>query len=170
MLKCRKQRTYHLVSTRQNLRSNTSFEMTYVRDTLLALSICSGSDHPELPQMIQANSDFQYWASPNNLVIHRMIWTQTGLTGLVDRSDRSGPDQCTWAFWSKKWCHGLLFERLSHLKHRFGYIKVTVSFISKISKLENYLWALTKLVNESPHILYWIKCLITKISKILGTD
>jgi len=48
----------------------------------------------------------------------------------------------------------LLFGDLSHLKHRFGYIKVTVSFISKISMLENYLCALTKLVNESPHILY----------------
>ena len=89
-MKCRKQRTCHLLSTRQILKSNTPFEMTYKRDTHFARSFCSGSDHPELPRMIQANSVFQYWASPNDLVPHRMIWTQTGLTGVVDRSDRSG--------------------------------------------------------------------------------
>jgi len=85
MMKCRKQRTYHLLSTRQNLRSNASFKMTYVRDTPLALSFCTGSDHPELPRMIRANSDFQHWASPDDLD--------------PDRSDRSGG--LVWPVWPK---------------------------------------------------------------------
>ena len=154
MMKCKKHRTYHLLSTRQNLRSNASFEMTYVRDTPLALSFCIGSDHPELPRMIRAISDFQHWASPDDPAQHRMIWTQTGPTGL---EDRSSPELFNCTFQSEKWCYGLLFEELSHLKHKYGYIKVTVSIASTISIPVNYLCALTKFVNESPHILYWIK-------------
>ena len=164
MMKCRKHMTYYLLSTRQNLRSNASIEMTYVRDTPLAPSFCSGSDHPELPRMIQANSVFQYWASPNNLVVQRMIWTQIGL------EDRSGPELFNRTFQSEKWCYGLLFEELSHLKHKYGYIKVTVSIASTISILVNYLCALTKFINESPHIPYRIKCLLAKIFKILSTN
>ena len=167
MMKCRKYRTNYLLSTRQNLRSNASFEMTYVRDTPLALSFCTGSDHPELPRMIRANSDFQHWASLDDSVLHRMIWTQTDLTGL---DDRSGLELFTCTFRSEKWCYILLFEELSHLRDQNGYIKVTVSTASTISILVNYFCALTKVVNEPPYILYRIKCLLAKIFKILGTD
>jgi len=141
MMKCRKQRTYHLLSTRQNLRSNASFEMTYVRDTPLALSFYTGSDHPELPRMIRANSDFQHWASLDDSVLHRMIWTQIDLTGLDDRSDRSGSKLFTCTFRSEKWCYGLLFEELSHLRDQNGYIKVIVNTASTISIIEYYLCA-----------------------------
>ena len=48
----------------------------------------------------------------------------------------------------------LLFEELSHLRHKFGYIKVTVSVASTISILVYYLCALTKFVSEPPHILH----------------
>jgi len=63
------------------LSTKHSFEMTYLRDMLftlnntLAKSFCTGSDHPELPRMIRANSDFQHWASLDDSVLHRMIWT-----------------------------------------------------------------------------------------------
>ena len=141
MMKCRKQRTYHLLSTKH------SFEMTYLRDMLftlnntLAKSFCTGSDHPELPRMIRPNSDFQHWVSPDDPVLHRMIWTQTGLTGLGDRSDRSGLELLTYSFWSEKWCYGLLFEELSHLRDQNGYIKVIVNTASTISIIEYYLCA-----------------------------
>ena len=120
MMKCRKYRTNYLLSTRQNLRSNASIEMTYVRDTPLAPSFCSGSDHPELPRMIQANSVFQYWASPNNLVVQRMIWTQTGLTGL---EDRSGPEQCRGNMVMRKMSAKEYIQVSSHLWHKLGYIQ-----------------------------------------------
>ena len=120
MMKCRNQRTCHLLSTRQNLRNNASFEMTYERDTHFALSFCSGSDHPELPQMIRANSVFQYWASPNNLVVQRMIWTQTGLTGL---EDRSSPEQCRGNMVMRKMSAKEYIQVSSHLWHKLGYIQ-----------------------------------------------
>jgi hypothetical protein len=160
-MNCRKQRTCHLLSTRQNLRSNTSFKMTYVRDTSLALYFCTGSNHPELPRMIRANSDFQYWASPDDLASHRMIWT--GLTGLAQSSA-----EVLWS-WGKCLLKNIYKWALT-FGTNLGTFKVAVSNSSTISIFVNYLCALTKFVNKPPHILYRIKCLLAKIFKILGTD
>ena len=113
-----------------------------------------------------------FWSGVGTSDEHRKfcVTSDRGLSGDYLWTDRSDPEQLSWAFWSKKWCYGLLLEELSHLRHKFGYIKVTVSIASTISILVNYLCALTKFVNESPHIPYWIKCLLAKIFKILSTN
>ena len=170
MMKCKKTKNISFAFNKTFFWDDILERHAFHSQNTLAKSFCTGSDHPELPRMIRPNSDFQHWVSPDDPVLHRMIWTQTGLTGLGDRSDRSGLELLTCSFWSEKWCYGLLFEELSHLRDQSGYIKVIVSTASTISILVNYFCALTKVVNEPPYILYRIKCLLAKIFKILGTD
>ena len=162
MMKCIKQRTYYLLSTRQNLRSYASLEMTYVRDMPLALSFCTGSDHPELPRMIRPNSDFQHWASPDDPALHRMIWTQTGLTGLEDQSD---PEQCSGVVVMRKMPSKVYIEVSSHHWHKFGYIQ---SDSKQLKHNFNYLIlfvCLTKFVSKLAMFLIEPSALQSRYSK-----
>ena len=159
MMKCRKQRTYHLLSTKQYLRSNALFEMTYVRDTPLALSLYIGSDHPELPRMIRANSDFQHWASLDDSVLHQMIWTQTGL------EDRSDPEQCSGVVVMRKMLSKVYIEVSSHHWHKCGYIQ---SDSKQLKHNFNYLIlfvCLTKFVSKLARFLIELSALQSRYSK-----
>ena len=144
---CRKYRLYH------EIHQDKTFETTPFWS-----HYCIGLDDLTLGRMIRTICRFVSGTC-------RMIWTWAGTCLWIDRSDRSGPEQCSGVVVMRKMPSKEYIEVSSHHCHKFGYIQHD---IKKLKHNFNYcilFVCLTKFVSKLAMFLIEPSALQSRYSK-----
>ena len=177
----KKQRTYHLPSTRQNFRSNAWLEMIFIlvgtSYTRLELPIVTGSF---ISPPIKGSRELGLFLSEFPTLCRNFRWTSEVLHYFRQRAfGKPSLDRPVWLVWPRvvylsilKWemMLWIIIWRTLSLKAQVWKHKSDSKYCKHNFNTCILLVCLAKFVNEPPHILYWIKCLASKIFKIRGTN